>query len=886
MKQIKNVIVFLLLLTSAVTVAQNKITGVIVDQDTSEPLANVVVGVRNSETGVETDNSGVFLLTPSLSQGQLEITTFGYKTRIVNFTFTGDSTLNLGTIYLEQDALNELVIIAKGVIDVAEGRKTPIAASTIKRTEIEEKIGSRDVTAALVNTPSVYVVSESSGFGDTQMYTRGFDQSNTAFLLNGQPINGMEDGNMYWSNWSGMSDIANAIQIQRGLGSSKLAISSVGGTINFITKATDMKPGGFISGMVGNDAYFKTTVGGNTGLLKSGFGVSALFSHWQGDGYNDGTQGQGQNYFISLGYKINDKHNLNLLLTGAPQWHNQNFAKSIANQKDKDGNITSYGYEQFGNKYNDNWGYYQGTVVNDRKNYYHKPVANLNWDWTINERSNLSTVLYASWGRGGGTGPIGRAPLNLETGQKDFDAAYDKNSASATGDALYSIRASVNNHEWYGAVTNFNHKFNDHLSFNIGADLRSYNGQHFRQMVNLMGAQFEEDATKTRVRDPKAHISDTFTTNPWKALNTFAKNADQKYGYDYSEKINYTGAFTQLEYASDRFSAYFQGALSNQSNQRWDYYQYTPDKEESEKVTNVGYNIKGGMSANINYQHYFFGNVGYYSRQPFHDNIFMNYGNDVNPYSENEKILGIELGYRFVNDFITINLNAYKTTWENRIETSSKNADQKDIDALDPTGSFGIALGDQLFTINRGVKQDHTGVELDFAAKVAYNLEATGFASLGNWQYKGESTAEIRNEERELITTKQTDLDGGKVGNAAQTTFGLGLRYKITPRFIVDANYRHYEDLYADVQTKENLKLPAYNLVDAGLSYRLQLTKTQAMSFRFNVNNVLNYTYISQSRTGMQVVDATTPTYKGINANNQVYFGYGRTWNAAIKFTF
>src|SRR5690606_41594748 len=72
------------------------------------------------------------------------------------------------------------------------------------------------------------------------MRVRGFEQDNTAFLLNGQPINGMEDGLMYWSNWSGLNDIATGVQIQRGLGSSKLAISSVGGTINFVTKATEM----------------------------------------------------------------------------------------------------------------------------------------------------------------------------------------------------------------------------------------------------------------------------------------------------------------------------------------------------------------------------------------------------------------------------------------------------------------------------------------------------------------------------------------------------------------------------------------------------------------------------------------------------------------------
>ena len=121
----------------------------------------------------------------------------------------------------------------------------------------------------------------------------------------------MEDGKMYWSNWSGMSDIANFIQVQRGLGSSKLAISSVGGTVNFVTKATDKKEGGFVSMGVANSDYFKSTAAYNTGIMKNGFGMSVMLSHWQGDGYNQGTRGEGQNYFISFEYKPNDKHNFN-----------------------------------------------------------------------------------------------------------------------------------------------------------------------------------------------------------------------------------------------------------------------------------------------------------------------------------------------------------------------------------------------------------------------------------------------------------------------------------------------------------------------------------------------------------------------------------------------
>src|SRR5690606_33452676 len=177
-----------------------------------------------------------------------------------------------------------------------------------------------------------------------------------------------------------------------------------------------MNEGGFLKAGLGNDNYFKSTVGYSSGLLDNGFGITAMLSHWQGDGYNDMTQGQGQNYFVSIGYKANEKHNFNFLITGAPQWHNQNFAKSISS------------YQEFGKKYNNNWGYLNGERITDRKNYYHKPVMNLNWDWKINDVSSLSTVLYASFGRGGGTGSLGSAYAKyMDDGTKGFQKLYDDN---------------------------------------------------------------------------------------------------------------------------------------------------------------------------------------------------------------------------------------------------------------------------------------------------------------------------------------------------------------------------------------------------------------------------------------------------------------------------
>lgn len=795
----------------------------------------------------------------------------------------------------------EEVIVGKGVIDLAKDRKTPIAVSTIKAAEIQAKVGTADVTQALVNTPSVYVAGQAGGFGDSRISVRGFQQDNTAFLLNGQPINGMEDGKMYWSNWSGMSDIANAIQVQRGLGSSKLAISSVGGTVNFVTKATEMKQGGFTSAGVANDNYLKTTVGYNTGISKKGWGASFMLSNWQGDGYNNGTFGQGQNYFVSVGYKPNDKHNFNFLITGAPQQHDQNFSKKISD------------YLGFGRKYNNNYGYLNGKYISERVNFYHKPVANFNWDYKINDKLDLSTVLYASWGRGGGTGNYGASAnkkyiseVNPYTGQAqstyiDYDQIYANNQTLANGAGTiansYLIRSSMNNHEWYGVVSNLKNKLTEDLTLNLGLDLRTYDGTHYRQVTNFMGLSNFTDSRKLRGENHQTQgsnvlqtVDQSLSTNPWGAM--FNKvDQNQKIDYDYSETISYGGVFGQLEYSKDNFSAFAQGSLSNQTHQRFDRYDYLPEFKNSEKVTNLGYNIKAGGSYTIDNKHAFYVNSGLYSRQPYHDNIYLNFTNEVNPLTKNEKVLGFEAGYTFKSKIFTGSLNAYRTTWEDRVVTTSG------VQSTNGTiGTTPVLAGDLIFTSNQGVKQIHSGLELDFIFKPVSNIDVKGFASVGNWEYSGKAVSTKYDESLNTLLVSETDLDGGKVGDAAQTTWGLGVKYEIVKRFSIDADWRNYDKLYANVAAKDNLELPSYDLFDTGISYKMLVGKDKKdnVTFRLNVNNLFDEVYLSEltsSNTtgnvnGLFPTTSTSTTYKNIDVRNNVLFGFGRTWNFGLRYNF
>ncbi|MBJ33733.1 MAG: TonB-dependent receptor, partial [Flavobacteriaceae bacterium] len=141
--------------------------------------------------------------------------------------------------------LDEVVVVGGGVIDLAADRVTPVAANTITAEDLAAfGIGNVEIGESLKMVPGIYFASN-AGFGDAEMFLRGFGMENTALMVNGQPVNSVEDGLVYWSNWSGMADVSQGIEVQRGLGASKLAISSVGGTINIITKTTEAKKGGF-----------------------------------------------------------------------------------------------------------------------------------------------------------------------------------------------------------------------------------------------------------------------------------------------------------------------------------------------------------------------------------------------------------------------------------------------------------------------------------------------------------------------------------------------------------------------------------------------------------------------------------------------------------------
>ena len=761
-------------------------------------------------------------------------------------------------------------VVLTGVADIAKDRKTPVAVSTIKEAVIVEKLGNQEFPEVLNTTPSVYATKAGGGFGDSRINVRGFDQRNTAVMINGVPVNDMENGAVYWSNWAGLSDVTSAMQVQRGLGSSKLAIASVGGTINILTKSADKKREGNVMFGLGNAGYNKLLFSYNTGKGTTGWSSSFLMSRTAGSMYADGTEFEGYNYYWALGYQ-KGKHDFQFTITGAPQWHNQRSFSPTIN------NYLKYGKDGEPNrKYNENWGYLNGEEYSYTRNYYHKPVMSLNWDYKITDATKLSTVVYASFGRGGGTGTVGSTSAieayRLADGSINFDRIYQFNKANNS--AALARRSSINSHNWIGAISSLNHKLNDNLNFTVGVDGRYYKGLHYRVMSDFLGATSYKD--NTDINNPNRIITDAYDASPnW---NPFGGKTDEtKIMYNNDGIVNWLGGFGQLEYSIGGLSAFAQGSISNQGFQRVDYFLNTPANQKTEMVNKLGYNVKVGANYNINSHHNVFVNGGYYERQPFFGAVFLNQRNDINPNLENEKVSSVEVGYGFRSSIFNANVNLYNTVWDDIFKRVS------------------YRPASLTYYANvLGLKEVHRGVEVDFNVKPTEWITVNGMFSAGDWFYDSDVNATfIDDATNQIVGEGKLLIKDLKVGDAAQLTWALGADVKATENLKFDATYRYADNLYSGFDPGNNynkntpaVKLPSFGLLDLGLTLSTKTNVGKSLSFRLNVNNVLDETYISDMRTNTAADANEANNWNGLNKKNQVYFGFGRTWNASISYKF
>ncbi len=304
MKQI--VMFFSLLFLAHSTLFAAGLKGTVRDAETGESLPGANVYLEGVGRGTSTDLDGQFEIA-NVGEGShtLIISFIGYK------EYRSPVVVEAGAVELFVELMPE-VFRGKEIIVVADRaklRETPIAFSDVPKVDMQRKLGSRDLPMILNDTPGVYATEQGGGSGDSRINVRGFDQRNVAVMINGVPVNDMENGWVYWSNFDGLSAVTSSIQVQRGLGASNLAIASVGGTMNIITDSARQQRGFKIKQEAGNNAFYKTKVNFSSGLLDNKTAFTLGMTRKIGAGLPDQAWSSAWSYFGALSFLASDTQN-------------------------------------------------------------------------------------------------------------------------------------------------------------------------------------------------------------------------------------------------------------------------------------------------------------------------------------------------------------------------------------------------------------------------------------------------------------------------------------------------------------------------------------------------------------------------------------------------
>lgn len=843
-------------LLSVNSYSQSIITGTVVDSASNTPLNGANILITGANRGTVSDLQGNFRLTTPQGAAGLRISLVGYRshTEVVNIKTAGD-VVDLGKITMTPSiiGLNEIRIISSAATD----RKTPVSVSTIKADIIQRQTGDNPFPEVMKMVPGVYTTRTGGGSGDANVNIRGFKQENVALLLNGVPINSVENGLVYWNNWIGLTDITRQLQVQRGLGVSNVALNSVGGTINIITKTTEAEQGGSFKYDIASYGNYKATFSYSTGRMENGLAVTFLGSRFKGPGYVDATYVDGWAYFLSLSKDFGQDHKLVFTSLGNPERHGQrNFRLSVDE------------YRQYGLKYNKDWGGYNGKIKNASENFYHKPHFSLNHYWDISEKSFLATSAYFSFGYGGGkwTDTFGNNPWIFSyynpSGQIDWERIHEVNANNtdtftlATGKdtTRYSVNVQTNflaSHVWTGVLSTFRHSFNDKLELMAGIHGRYFKSKLQQKVRDLLGGGFYIDDYAFAVdgvagRDQVKHVGDIVKVNN-------------------GAMVNYIGGFAQLEYNTPLVSAFLSGTLNHTWYRRDDRYNYV-DNIYSPAVTQPGFDLKAGINFNINEYNNVFVNGGYFSKAPYYKFVFAGFNNTPTRDLRNEKVQALEAGYglNYVNTRVRV--SAYLTLWSDKsIITNEYNQFE------DPS-------------MVQGLNAEHKGIEFEISQQVGNFLEIGGLISIGDWKWKNDVSALLLSNENVVVDTVEVYANGLYVGDAPQTQLGLFASLKILRMFDLTGNWIYYDRMYADFSpttrtdpsdTQQPYRIPSWHSLDLHLGFPFTIGSIDLYG-NISCFNVLDHEYIIRGEDGPR---HNLQDFRG-------FWGFGRNFNFSLKMSF
>ena len=851
MSKIYTFIVTIVLLLSFATFAQTyKISGKVTEATNGEALIGANVFLKETSLGAASDANGNYSL--SVTPGSYTITCsyIGYEKVEQAIEVNGDITLNFN---LKEYQFTLSVTVLS---DRVRERETPVAFTNINKEQMKFNLGSRDIPLVMNTTPSVFATDLGGGAGDARINVRGFNQRNIGIMINGIPINDMENGWVYWSNWDGLGDATSSIEMQRGLSAVNLATPSIGGTMNIITDPTQHKAGAFFQNELGTGGFSKQTMFGHTGLVDGKFALSFGGVRKVGNGHADKVWTDAWAYYLGMAYQLNSDNRLELYAMGAPQQHGQRrwalntatFSHELARDLGfPDEALNDPRLREQGLLYNSNWAgvstaydglqwqrsywnndinqRYDASSINESVNYFHKPLVNLNWYSQFSDVFSLYSTIYYSGGQGGGSGTFGSLNYNTSLLQRvvDWNSTIEENMNSivfddpyGTGDSsFYAIttdrrndpnynrsgilRNSVNNQWTLGAISKAYWKASNTLNTSFGIDVRRAVIDHYREVRDLLGNDFYH-----------------YNGNEFESGTQYFKKLGDRIDYDNTNIVSWLGGYIQAEWTKDIYTVY---GTAGYTMIKYDYVDHFRMDDSGGELTLdpdwlSGYQFKGGASFRTSDNVQLYVNGGYVSKVPVFDGVISDWNSTLIEDPKNEIFISFELGANtnFLQKELTLNGNLYFTDWSDRVDNRN------------PSGTDDLV---RLFDVS----SRHMGVELQGAWQPVRFFRLDAAFSYGIWEYTDDvNGVYIFNDFPDSTVEQNAYIKDLKVGDAPQTQLAASITIFPVQGMQAQLLWRSYSNYYSQFDPvsrsnpddrEQTWQIPAYNLLELHFAYGL-----------------------------------------------------------------
>jgi hypothetical protein len=800
------------------------VTGIIIQKENGLALENARIKLADDQMSASSSVTGYFVLSSrTIGSMMLNVSKPGFQPVDVEINIV-EGTNDIGEIVLTKSDFSEIDDLSL----------LPMISIENDDSDFADGLGGQDISSVLTASRDIFVSTASFVFSSARFRIRGYGPEYTNLSLNGVPFNDTETGVPYFWQVGGLNDVLRSRDINIGLSPVSYAFGEVGGSSNIDLRPSRQWAQSRVSYAISNRSYrHRLMATHNTGLMKNGWAFSLSGARrWAQEGYIPGTFFDGYSYFLGAEKKLNEQHSLSLVVFGAPTVRG---SSSPAIQEMYDLAGTNY--------YNPNWGYQNGEVRNSRVSNAHLPMAILRHDYTINKKTILTTSLSYQTGRNG-FGALNwdeagdprpdyyqKLPSFIQSPelaeqlrthlmqnpsllQLDWDNMYRVNRNNfqtingvggepgnqVSGNlAKYFLEERRIDNSTFNAVVLFENYLNDRLTVNGGLHYRNFQGENYRIIQDLLGADFYVNEDRfTRIdfpNDPSKWENDV--DNPNQILRV-----GDRFGYDYTAHIRQYNGWAQLYYKLRKWDFFVSGRLStsqywregNVRNGRF------PDSSlgDSEHVQYNNYALKGGLTYKIDGRQYLFANAMLATQAPFYRSVFVSARtrNQVNPHAQSEEISSAEIGYLFRSPVFKARLSMYYTEFRNQTQNISYYQDAG-VDFDDDGEAEG---GGNVNFILYNMNKIHAGLEAAFEYSITPEWTISGVASMGEFVFSERPRALI------LLDNSSTPIADNLliysknyyVSRTPQQAYSLGLNYRARKFWYVNLNLNYFAKNYLE----------------------------------------------------------------------------------------